>query len=288
MRLVKGWSVDDNLTQPEVNKVSIAWFDAVLNAALADINDLFLKYKLSEAQRAIYKLIWDDFCSWLLEMIKPAYQQPIDRPTLDSAISFFDKLLKVLHPFMPFITEEIWQLLIERKNDESIMMTSMPVSGIFDSALIQKFVFAKEVITMIRTVRKEQNIPQKDSIPLFIRKNNDEKPDTTFDAVTCKLCNILEFAYVAEKVPGAISFVAGSTEFYIPLSGSFNLEEEKRKMEEELAYTQGFLEKVKQKLNKESFVQNAPEKIVAIEQKKRDDAEARIRVLEEKIRSFSE
>ena len=287
MRLVKGWAVDDNLLQPDISKVSIAWFDSVLNAALTDIDDLFSKYKLSEAQRAIYKLIWDDFCSWFLEMIKPAYQQPVDRQTCESAIFFFDKLLKVLHPFMPFITEEIWHLLMEREKNESIMVTAMPVAGAFDVGLIRKFVFAEEVITMLRNVRKEQNIPQKDSIRLFIRKNNDEKPDTTFDAVISRLCNVEELSYVSEKVPETLSFVAGSTEFYIPLTGNIDLEEEKRKMEEELTYTRGFLEKVSEKLSKESFIKNAPEKIVAIEQKKRTDAEARIRVLEEKIKGFS-
>jgi len=286
MRLVKGWPVDDALDQPEVNKVSVEWFNSVFNASLQNINALYDDYRLSEALMATYKLVWDDFCSWFLEMIKPAYQQPIDRLTYTSVTGFFEKLLKVLHPFMPFITEEIWQILEERGEGESIMLTRQPVAESFDQLLIDKFVFAEEVIMAIRNVRKEKNIPQKETIRLYIRKNNNDTPDTTFDSLVGKLCDISELAYVDEKVPESISFVAGSTEFFIPLTGKIDVEEELKKLEKELVYTAGFLEKVMQKLGNERFVNNAPAAVVDSERKKQDDAEARIHVLEEQIKGL--
>jgi valyl-tRNA synthetase len=286
MRLVKGWPVNDNLAQPDVNKISVEWFNSVFNASLQNINALYDDYRLSEALMAIYKLAWDDFCSWFLEMIKPAYQQAIDRPTYEAVTGFFENLLKVLHPFMPFITEEIWQLLAERKPGESIMLTSQPEPGDYDQSLIDKFAFAEDVIMAIRNARKEKNIPQKESIRLFIRKNNNEVPDTTFDDLVGKLCNISELGYVEIGVEGALSFIVGSTEFFIPLTGKIDVAEELKKLEEELAYTTGFLGKVMQKLNNESFVRNAPASVVEAERKKQDDAAARIRVLEEQIRGF--
>jgi len=286
MRLVKGWPVDETLDQPEVNKVSVEWFNSVFNASLQTINTLYDDYRLSEALMATYKLVWDDFCSWFLEMIKPAYQQPIDRQTYTSVTGFFEKLLKVLHPFMPFITEEIWQILEERGEGESIMLTRQPVAESFNQPIIDKFAFAEAVIMAIRNVRKEKNIPQKETIRLYIRKNNNDAPDTTFDNLVVKLCNISELAYVVEKVADSISFVAGSTEFFIPLTGKIDVEDELRKLEEELVYTTGFLEKVMQKLSNERFVNNAPAAVVDSERKKQDDAEARIRVLEEQIKGL--
>jgi valyl-tRNA synthetase len=286
LRLMKGWPVDGSIPQPEVNKVSVEWFNSAFNASLQTINALYDDYRLSEALMATYKLVWDDFCSWFLEMIKPAYQQPIDRPTYDAVTGFFEKLLKVLHPFMPFITEEIWHILSERVTGESIMMSSLPIAEGFDQELIDKFVFAEEVIMAIRNARKEKNIPQKEAIRLFIRKNNSEAPDKTFDSLVGKLCNIIELGYTEEKVEGCLSFVVGSTEFFIPLTGKIDVAEELKKLEEELAYTTGFLGKVMQKLNNESFVNNAPASVVDSERKKQDDAAARIRVLEEQIRSL--
>ena len=287
LRLVKGWPVDDAIEQPDVNKVSVEWFESAFNAALQNINALYDDYRLSEALMAAYKLVWDDFCSWFLEMIKPAYQQPIDRPTIQAVTGLFEKLLKVLHPFMPFITEEIWQLLEERGEDESIMLSRQPIAGAWDQDLITKFSFAEEVIMAIRNVRKEKNIPQKEAIRLFIRKNNNDAPDTTFDSLVGKLCNISELAYVDDKVDGSVSFVSGSTEFFIPLSGKIDVAEELGKLREELAYTTGFLGKVMQKLGNDSFVKNAPSAVVDSERKKQEDAEARIRVLEEQIRGLS-
>jgi valyl-tRNA synthetase len=283
MRLVKGWPVADALPQPAMNKVSVEWFDSVLNATLDNINALYDDYRLSEALMATYKLVWDDFCSWFLEMVKPAYQQPIDSATLTAVNGFFEKLLKILHPFMPFITEEIWQLLDERKPGDSIMISALPLPGSYDRDLMTRFAFAEEVIMALRNFRKEKNIPQKEAIRLFIRKNNQEQADTLFDPLVCKLCNINELEYVTEKVEGSQTCVVGATEFFIPMPGQINAEEELQKLREELDYTFGFLAKVMQKLNNESFVGNAPASVVDTERKKRDDAEARIRVLQEQI-----
>lgn len=283
LRLVKSWPVDELLTQPGVNAIPVAWFDAVFHSTLQNINNLFDDYRLSEALMATYKLVWDDFCSWFLEMIKPAYQQPIDRPTLNAAIGFFDNLLRILHPFMPFITEEAWHILEERPDSASLMLAEQPVPGPADLQLIEKFAFAEEVIMAIRNVRKEKNIPHRDTIRLFIRKNNNEPPDTTFDEIAGKLCNITDIYYVDHKVEGAISFVVRTTEFFIPATREINLEEEHARLSGELEYTRGFLEKVLQKLSNQRFVQNAPAAVVSAERKKQEDAEARIKVLEAQI-----
>ncbi|MCX6279848.1 MAG: valine--tRNA ligase [Bacteroidetes bacterium] len=283
MRLIKGWPVDPNLAQSEVNKVSLTWFDTAFNAALSNIYSLYDDYRLSEALMATYKLVWDDFCSWFLEMVKPAYQQPIDNYTYNLVIGYFEKILQVLHPFMPFITEEIWHIIGERKEEESIMLTRQPEPTVFNQKIIEKFSYACDVIMAIRNARKEKNIPQKESIKLFIRKNNNETTDRTYDELIMKLCNISELGYVEKKVDGCLSFVIGSTEFFIPLTEILDVAEELKKLEEELAYTTGFLGKVLQKLSNESFVKNAPANVVDSERKKLNDAEARIRVLGEQI-----
>ncbi|MEI6455057.1 MAG: valine--tRNA ligase [bacterium] len=283
MRLIKGWSINLNLSQPEENEISVEWFRAVFNDALANINSLTASYRLSEALMAIYKLVWDDFCSWFLEMIKPAYQHPVDPKTLEAAIEFFEQLIRVLHPFMPFITEEIWHHIRVRKTGETIMHETLPAGGDYDRSLIGKFSIVEEVIIAIRNIRKEQNIPQKDPIRLFVKKNFNEEPDTTFDRVGCKLCNISEMGYVEEKVDNAIGFVVGSTEFFIPHLIRIDAGAEIAKLQEELKYTQGFLASVDKKLGNEKFVKNAPENVLANEQKKKADAESRIRILEQQI-----
>jgi valyl-tRNA synthetase len=283
LRLVKGWPVDETLSQPEVNRVSVDWFTSVFHASLKNINELYDDYRLSEALMATYKLVWDDFCSWYLEMVKPAYQQPIDSITYQATIGFFDQLIRVLHPFMPFITEEIWHVLDKKQPGDSIMTTRQPLPDPFDQSLIDRFAFAEEVIMAIRNVRKEKNIPQRDVIQLFIRKNNQESADTTFDSIVEKLCNLEGIHYVYEKKEGCVSFIVRTTEFFIPLSVQINVEEELAKLNEELAYTKGFLEKVLQKLSNERFVNGAPASVVAVERKKQEDAEARIRVLEAQI-----
>ena len=296
-RLVKGWQVDENPGQPQACRVAVAWFESQFAQSLKEIEELFVTYRLSEALMAIYKLFWDDFCAWYLEMVKPAYQQPIDPVTYQASVDFFDKLIRLLHPFLPFITEEIWQLLNDRKEGESIMISSIPDPGsrcftplamtmMPERGLLKSFEFAREVVTAIRTVRKEKNLPQKEMIRLMIKKNNDEPVDMTFDEAVMKLCGIDELAYVEEKQPQAFSFVVRTTEFYIPLAGQLNVEEELNKLQEELKYTRGFLASVEKKLSNDRFVNNAPQKVVALEQKKKADAEARIKVLEEKLKEL--
>lgn len=282
LRLVKGWEVADGLPQPPVNQLSIRWFESVFSKSLAEINALYEGYRLSEALMAAYKLVWDDFCSWFLEMVKPAYQQPIDAATHASVIGFFEKLVQVLHPFMPFITEEIWHLLQPRESGASIMMTAMPEPGPVNQELINAFGFAEEVIMGIRNVRKAKNIPQKESLTLIIKSSPDRSANESFDSVIAKLCNLNTINPTHEKVEGALSFIVRSTEFFIPLKTEIDSEEELKKIDEELKYTRGFLETVMKKLGNEKFVASAPASVVASERKKQSDAEARIAVLLER------
>ena len=241
---------------------------------------------MSDAILCIYKLIWDDFCSWYLEMIKPAYQQPIDRATFQSTLDIFEKLMQILHPFMPFITEELWHHIRERKDGESVMMTEMPKADAFDAAFLENFRYAQEVITEVRTVRKEKNIAFREPIKLMIRKNNNEATDTTFDSVAAKLCNISQMGYVTEKVEQAITFLIRSTEFYIPVEGNIDTEAEILKLQEELKYQQGFYDSVMKKLGNERFVSSASQQVVDIERKKLADAQSKINIIEEQMRSL--
>ena len=234
---------------------------------------------------AIYKLVWDDFCSWYLEMIKPAYQHPIDNATLEATITVFDKLMRVMHPFMPFLSEEIWHLLKDRAEGESIMVCDMPVAGDYSEELLQQFDHAAEAIQAIRSVRKEKNIPFKEQIDLFIKKNN-EAADLTFDPIISKLCNLNKLEYVIEKVEDALSIILHATEFYIPLTESVDVDAEIAKLEEELKYTRGFLTSVEKKLSNDRFVNNAPEKVVAMERRKQEDAQNKIAVIEQQLASL--
>ncbi|MCB0804152.1 MAG: valine--tRNA ligase [Bacteroidales bacterium] len=283
LRLVKGWNVDETLVQPEYAKVSVEWFESKMHAEIAVIEDHYEKYRISDALMAVYKLIWDDFCSWYLEMIKPEYQKPIDRITLAKTIAIFEDLMKLAHPFMPFITEEIWHFLGERSEEESIMITPMPKAAEFDKNLLDIFSIEKEVVVAVRKLRAEKNIPNKQAIDLFVRKNNKQKAVRTFDKVIMKLCNICEITYVDNKVPNSAGFIVGATEFFVPLGDSVDVEAEITKLEEELNYTRGFLNSVKKKLSNERFVNNAPDAVVDKERKKQADAEARIRVIEEQL-----
>lgn len=287
MRLVKGWEVDETLPQPGHAAISVKWFESALNSALQNFTSLYEDYRLSEALMAIYKLIWDDFCSWYLELVKPGYQQPVDKKTMEATLGFFTRLLQELHPFMPFITEEIWHLLKERDAHESIMITRITAPVAFDEKILKKFEYAEEVIIAIRNLRKEHNISFRDPIRLMIRKNNDETPDTTFDEVVMKLCGISELTYVTEKQEGVATVIVRTTDFYVPLTGNVNKEEEIRKVTEELAYYKGFLAKVERQLSNENFVDHAPAKVVEGERKKQSDAQARIRVLEEQLRELN-
>ena len=286
LRLVKGWSIDATIPQPESSKVSVEWFEAKLNQALTEIEDHFSKYRLSDALMRAYKLVWDDFCSWYLEMIKPAYQQPIDATTFAATLGYFDKLMKIMHPFMPFITEEIWHLLSDDKEGISIMNAGMPVATTINESLLERFDYATQIIIALRAIRKDKNIPIKESISLFVKKNNEETADTLFDCVIAKLLNIDSINYTTDKVEGSGSFVVKSTEFFVPLKGVVDVEAELEKLNNELTYTQGFLASVLKKLGNERFVNSAPANVVDTERKKQADAEARIAVLEAQIASL--
>lgn len=286
LRLVKGWETDKNLEQPEYAKTAVEWFESRFTEALTEIEDNFSKYKLSEGLMNVYKLIWDDFCSWYLEMIKPAYQQPIDAVTLGQTLEFFDKLMRVLHPFMPFITEEIWQMLKERKDGESIMVSELPSPGVSNSGILADFNSAAEVIQEIRTIRKEKGIAQRDQVELYIISKS-ELNTHTFDGLIAKLCNISRISYVNDKPDSAIGFLVQGVEYFIPLGEKIDIEAEKEKLLKELQYAEGFLESVMKKLGNDRFMANAKADIIEIEQKKRSDAESKITVLKQRLDSLA-
>lgn len=283
-KLIKGWEVSDTIPQPESSAVAIAWYEAKLQHTLVEIEDHFEKYRISDALMAIYKLVWDDFCSWFLEMIKPVYQQPIDAKTYASAIYMMEQNMKLLHPFMPFITEEIWHLIQVRSAEEALIISTWPEQKPFDSAILSQFETVIEVISGIRTIRKEKNLPFKDAIELKVI--NHDSFTSYFDAVVTKLGNISQMEYVTEKVNGALSFRVKSNEYFIPITGSINIEEEVAKLQEELTYTQGFLSSVQKKLANERFVAGAPEAVLATERKKEADALAKIAAIEERLSSL--
>lgn len=282
-KLIKGWEVAD-IAQPESSKVAIEWYEAKLQQTLAEIEDNFDKYRLSDALMAIYKLVWDDFCSWFLEMIKPGYQQPIDRATFEKAIEMLENNLKLLHPFMPFLTEEIWQHITERTPEQALIVSEWPKAKAFDTKLIADFDFATEVISGIRTIRKDKNIPFKDAMELKVVNN--EKASTYFDSVIQKLGNITTLEYVSDKVDGALSYRVKSNEYFIPITGNIDVEAEIAKLTEELNYIKGFLRSVQGKLSNEKFVAGAPEQVIANERKKEADALAKIATLEQSLASL--
>ena len=278
-RVVKGWNVAD-IEQPEYAKLATDWFDAILAKTAAEVNDLFEKYRLSEALMAVYKLFWDEFSSWYLEMVKPAYGQPIDKVTYEKTLSFFDTLLKLLHPFMPFITEELWQHIYDRKEGESIMIQTLNVTPTYDEGIIQLFEVVKEVIGGIRTIRLQKNIAQKEALSLEVVG---ESPIATFNAVITKLCNLSAIATVAAKAEGAASFMVGTTEYAVPLGNLIDAEEELKKLEADLKYQEGFLQSIMKKLSNEKFVSKAPANVIEMERKKQADAETKIAALKESI-----
>ena len=278
-RLVKGWNVDETLPQPQTAAIAVEWFDAQLNRTLEEVKDLFGKYRLSEALMAIYKLFWDEFSSWYLEMVKPAYQQPIDRKTYDATLRYFDALLRMLHPFMPFITEELWQHLYDRKEGESIMTARMPEPQPVDMEIINRFETTKLVVAGIRTIRLQKGIANKEQLTLQIIGAHDHSND----CILTKMTNLATIETIEEKDPAAASFRVHATEYAIPMSNAIDVEAELKKLEAELKYAQGFLKTVMGKLGNERFVQNAPEAVVAMERKKKANAEEKIKSLEESI-----
>ncbi len=278
-RLVKGWNVDESLEQPQTAQIAVKWFDAQLSRTLAEVKDLFGKYRLSEALMAVYRLFWDEFSSWYLEMIKPGYQQPIDRATYDATLTYFDALLRMLHPFMPFITEELWQHLYERKEGESIMYARMPEAHPVDDTIIDRFETTKQIVAGVRTIRLQKGIANKEPLTLQIIGAHDHAND----CILTKMTNLEAIEAIDEKDPAAASFRVHATEYAIPLGNNIDVEAELKKLEGELQHAQGFLKTVMGKLNNERFVQNAPEAVVALERKKKADAEEKIRSLEESI-----
>ena len=280
-KLIKGWEVSDAIQQPESSKVAIEWYEAKLQQTLVEIEDNFEKYRISDALMAIYKLVWDDFCSWFLEMIKPAYQQPIDSITFAKAIEMLENNLKLLHPFMPFLTEEIWQIIAERTTDQALIVSTWPEIKPFNAGLISDFDNTIDVISGIRTIRKDKNIPFKDAIELKVINN--DKTSTYFDSVVTKLGNISTLEYVSQKVDGALSYRVNSNEYFIPITGNIDLEAEIAKLTAELIYTQGFLKSVQNKLANEKFVAGAPEKVLANERQKEADSLSKIATIEQSL-----
>jgi valyl-tRNA synthetase len=279
-RLVMGWEVKQ-MEQPKAAVKAIEWFHARFQHELVIINELMNKFKISEALMAIYKLVWDDFCSWYLEMIKPGYEQPIDQATLDQTIVYFEQLLCLLQPFTPFIAEELWHLLRERKEGEDIIIASWPNEETYNKEVLQQFTIAEEVIINIRNIRKQNNIANKVKMDLFVKKNNEL--DQAFDAVIVKMGNLTQLDYVNEKIANANTFLVAANEYFIPFGDSIDLDAEKAKMEEELAYTKGFLKSVQGKLSNEKFVAGAPEQVITNERKKEADALQKIEILTEKL-----
>lgn len=283
-RLVKGWEVAE-IEQPKASKIAVDWYQSRFQQALVEIEDHYSKYRLSDALMGIYKLIWDDFCSWLLEMIKPEYQQPIDSVTFKSVIDLFEANLKLLHPFMPFLTEEIWHFIADRTPEDALIVATYPTIKTFDKQLISDFEVVKEVVSGIRTIRKDKNISFKDSIELsFI---NNEKLSEHYNVVIQKMGNISQMASVNETVDGALSFRVQSNEYFIPISGAINVEEEIKKLNDELNYTEGFLKSVQKKLANERFVNNAPAQVLQNERNKEADALAKIETIKSSLSSLN-
>jgi valyl-tRNA synthetase len=290
-RLVKSWKVADSSNPsspscPSSNSIATSWFEAKLRETNAEVDDLFKKYRISEALMAVYKLFWDEFSSWYLEMVKPAYvngeAQPVDRETYDKTLSFFEQLLKMLHPFMPFITEELWQHLYDRQDGESIMRDKLeiPAPTAADSQLIAQIESVKQIVSGVRMVRSSKNIAPKEQLELQVIGQNDFE---AFNSIITKMANLSAINVVAEKDPTASAFMVGTDEFAVPLGNMIDVEAEIQKMEAQLQHLEGFLAGVKKKLSNERFVANAPEAVVALERKKQSDAEEKIASLQASI-----
>lgn len=283
-RLVKGWQVAD-IEQPEANKIAVRWFEAKLRQANQEIDDLFSKYRISEALMTVYKLFWDEFSSWYLEMVKPAYGQPVDRASYDATLSFFENLLKMLHPFMPFITEELWQHIYDRKDGESIMREKLEINALTadDMKIIEDVESVKQIVAGVRTVRNQKNIPNKDALKL---QTVSENKFNAYDSIVLKMANLESIDVVAEKDSTAAAFMVGTLEYAVPLGDMIDVDVEIEKQEAQLKHLEGFLAGVMKKLSNERFVANAPEAVVALERKKQSDSEEKIAALKESIASL--
>ncbi|MDT0648745.1 valine--tRNA ligase [Autumnicola edwardsiae] len=283
-RLVKGWEVSEEKEQDDTSKIAINWYRAKFQKALHEIEDHFDKYRISDALMATYKLIWDDYCSWFLEMVKPAFGEPMDAITFKEVIAILEDNLKILHPFTPFSSEEIWQEITGRTPQEALIIAKWPEIKSFDEKIISEFSVAAEVITGIRKVRKEKNISFKNEIEFKVLNN--EETSIFFDPVISKMGNLSKLEYVDRQVEGALSFRVKSNDYFVPVTGAIDIDAEIKKLEEELTYTEGFLKSVDKKLSNERFVNNAPEKVVAIEKAKKADAESKVEALKASLKSL--
>ena len=284
-RLFRNWTVDETLSQPDSAAAAVKWMKEQIKKSLAEIDSDFKKFRISEALMKAYKLFWDDFSGWYLEIIKPEYEKPVDKISYRATSEIFDDLLRLLHPFMPFITEELWQMLDKRKDGESLMISALPVARKFNKNLLERFDIVRDIITALRSVRKEKNLPQKEKLLLDIKADKKDF-DVELLPVILKLGNISAVRFVTEKEKGAASFMVGTTEFFIPLGDKLDIEGELARISEELEYTKGFLASVLKKLDNERFVSNAPANVIEIERKKKSDAETKISSLEERIREL--
>ena len=280
-RLVSSWSVDEGLEQPESGRLAAEWFGNLLDRSLAGIEADFAAYRISDAFMKIYRLFWDEFSGWYLEMVKPAYGMPADGKTFAQTKAFFDKLLRMLHPFMPFITEELWQYLAPRLEGQSIMVSDMPRAAAWDDALLARFELVKETVTAVRNIRQQKSIPTRE--PLALKVIRDENYHEAYNPLLVKMANLSGVECVAEKSPAAPSFIVKTTEYFVPLDGMVDVEAELRKLADELAYLEGFLASVMKKLSNERFVSGAPQKVVETEYAKKNDAEAKIKALRERM-----
>jgi valyl-tRNA synthetase len=283
LRLVKGWEMDEKIPQPNYSVTACKWFENRLNKSLQIVEDHFGKYRISDALMEVYRLMWDDFCSWLLEIVKPPFQQPIDKSTYQSVINFFDTLLRILHPFMPFITEEIWQHLRTRAENESIMLAPWPKIHEVDETMLNDFEFTREVIVNIRSLRQNHNISPKKILELYYNDSGQSHLSPNFESIIAKLTNVSKIEPFTANIENALTFIVKSTEFYIPAPQNFDLENERKKLQEELEYNERFLSSVETKLNNEGFRKNASPKVIENELRKKADAEARIQLLREKL-----
>jgi valyl-tRNA synthetase len=290
-RLINGWEVDENKVQSAANRICIEWFESRFSQQLTEIEDLYAKYRISEVLMCSYKLIWDDFCAWYLEMIKPEFVEgksaPIDRRTLDATLAFLEKLLKVIHPFMPFITEEIWHLIRERAEKDCILVATWPSPGAQDSSLLELFDYAAETVTNVRNIRKSKNISPKDKLTLFLKAKASET-DSRFNEIVVKLANLDAFHLTETKIENAMSFRVKAQEFYVPFSENIDMGAELDRLSKELEYNRGFLDSVQKKLANERFVQNAKPEILAAENKKKADAEAKIKAIQDQLAGLSQ
>lgn len=280
-KLVDSWNVDGTAAQSENNRLAVEWFDNLLNKTLEDVETHFAACRISEAFMMIYKLFWDEFSGWYLEIVKPVYGAKADSITLAQTRAFFDKLLRMLHPFMPFLTEELWHNMAQRGEGESIMVSDMPVAVSYDESMLARFELVKEVVTSVRNIRQSKSIPNKETLTLKVI--NDENYPENYAPVITKMANLSHISYVDEKDSAALSFIVKTTEYFVPMGDNIDVEEELKKLEDELVYLEGFLASVMKKLSNERFVQSAPAKVVETENAKKNDAEAKLCAIRERI-----